>query len=158
VRRVLRVILVAAIAGVSLDAPAAPDEVIDEIAVDARDATVLVRVRLTTPVRYLGHYPLEHGENVRVVLQAMAPETLGGSPIPEEVKRSPKDARVPPFTVRVSLDPACDPAPNPICIAIRFERDTRYRIRLGEDRRSLLLELPLAPSTEDSSPPVRTRR
>ncbi len=152
-RRLLRAVLAAALAGASLDALAAPvEEVIDEIAVEAHDATARIRLHLTTPVRYLGHQPAEFGENVRVVLQAMAPENLGGSFVPEEVKRSPKDARVAPFTVRVSLDPACDPTPNPICIAIRFERATHFRIRLGRDRRSLLLELPVAASTDDSPP------
>ncbi len=157
-RRALRLFVVASLAGAPLGALAAPaDELIEEIAVEVHDSTAQVRLRLTTPVRYLWHYPAGQGENVRVVLQAMAPETLGSSTVPEEVKRSPRDARVPPFTVRVSLDPACDPAPNPICIAIRFERVTHYRIRLGRDRRSLLLELPLAASNHDSPPPPRAK-
>lgn len=142
--RTLRAALVAIVAGASLYAPAALAEVIDDIAIERHDAAATIRLRLTGPVHYVRHYPAETGEIVVVVLDALTPEMFGNGPVIEEAKRSPPDARIPPFTVSVTVGQNCGAAANPVCIAIRFERPVRYRIRLGDDRRSVLLELPLA--------------
>lgn len=120
--------------------PASAD-VIDDISIEPAEAAATIRLRLTGPVRYLRHYPLERGEVVVVVLEALTPEAFGAMPPIEEVKRAPGHPRVPPFTARVSMDPACSPAANPLCITLRFERRVRYRISLGEDRRSLRVDL-----------------
>ena len=124
----------------SLHAPLTYAAVIDDIAVEQHDSAARVRLRLTSPVHFLRYYSSEQGRIVYVQLQALAPENFGAGPFPDEVKRSPKSALVPRFRVRVSLDPRCDPAPNPVCMTIQFERATKARVRLGEDRRSLLLD------------------
>jgi hypothetical protein len=139
--RFLAPVLALVSAAASLHAPAAPAAVIDDIAFEQQDAASRVRLRLTSPVHLLRFYSSEQGKIVHVQLQAFAPENFGAGPFPDEVKRSPENLLVPRFTVRVSLDPRCDPAPNPVCMIIQFERATRARVRLGEDRRSLLLDL-----------------
>ena len=145
---ILRAALVAIFAGASLFAPAVLAEAIDDITIERHDAGATIRLRLTGPVHYLRHAPAERGELVVVYLEALMPEAFGEiSPI-EEVKRAPKDALVPPFTVRVTVGRACSTAANPVCIAIRFERPVRYRIRLGEDRRTVVLDLPLESDTD----------
>jgi hypothetical protein len=106
-------------------------------------------------VHLLRFYSSEQGKIVHVQLQALAPENFGAGPFPDEVKRSPENLLVPRFSVRVTLDPRCDPAPNPVCMIIQFERATRARVRLGEDRRSLLLDLESA--GEGDSPAAREK-
>lgn len=117
-------------------------EVIDGIAIEQRDAGAKIRLRLTVPVRYVRHSPQERGQLVVVVLEALAAEPLGPiSPI-EEVKRTRETGRVPRFTVRVSMDPTCNPATSrPLCLVLRFERPVRYRIGLGPDSRSIVVDL-----------------
>ena len=137
--RLLRAALAAVPVAAGLHAPQALAEVIDEIAFDRIGSEVRVRVRFTGPVHYLRQAVSADGGAANVYLQALEPEAFGvPSPI-DEVKHSPGNAAVPPFSVRVRLDPRCDAAPNPVCIFIQFERAARYRIRLGEDRRSLLI-------------------
>jgi hypothetical protein len=145
VRAALAVLLVAMRAGPALAA------VIDEISIERRDAP-RVTLRLTGPVHYIRDYASENGELVNVQLQALAPLAPGGNVFPDEVKAFKGEAAVPPFTVRVSLDPKCEPVPNPICLLIQFERPVRSRVRLGEDRRSLLLDFPAIADDKKRSP------
>jgi len=151
----LRVLVVLAVTG--LHAPSVLAEVIDDIAIERHGLEARVRLRLTEPVHYVRDYSSASGDSVNVYLQALAPENFGDRSAPDEVKRSPKSALVPRFTVRVILDPRCDAVPQPVCIVIRFERATRYRIRLGEDRRSLLLDLPLVSDGQGGLPTAREK-
>jgi hypothetical protein len=140
VQRPLRAALAAIALAASWCGQPALAEVIDDIAIEQVGSAVRVRVRLTGPVHYLRHAVSGDGEVASVYLQALEPEAFGRPSAIDEVRRSPGSAVVPPFSVRVRLDPRCEAAPNPVCMFIRFERATRYRVRLGEDRRSLLLD------------------
>ncbi len=147
----LRVLAVLSIAA-AVHTPPVIAEVIDDIAIERHGLEAKVRLRLTGPVHYLRDYSSASGDSVNVYLQALAPENFGDRSGPDEVKRSPESALVPRFTVRVTLDPRCGPAPQPVCIVIRFDRAVRHQIRLGEDRRSLLLDLPLVSDGEGGQP------
>jgi len=137
----LRTVLAASLIAVPLCSLPALAAVIDDIAIEQHDPAPRARLRLTSPVHFLRYFSSEQGRIVYVQLQALAPENFGDTVFPDEVKRSPESPLFPRFTVRASLDPRCDPAPNPVCMTIEFERATRARVRLGEDRRSLLLDL-----------------
>jgi hypothetical protein len=138
--RYLRAALAAAPLAAAWHASPALAEVIDRIDIERVERAVQVRVRFTGRVHYLRQAVSADGGVANVYLQALDPEAFGvPSPI-DEVKHSPGNAAVPPFSVRVRLDPRCDPAPNPVCIFIQIERAARYTIRLGEDGRSLLLD------------------
>lgn len=136
---------------VVMHAASALAAVIDEITLERRDVP-RVTLRLTGPVHYIRDYASANGELVNVQLQALAPLAPGEGVFPDEVKAFKRDAAVPPFTVRVSLDPKCEPVPNPICVLIQFERPVRCRVRLGEDRRSLLLDFPAIADEKKRSP------
>jgi hypothetical protein len=152
IHRFLRAVLAAIPVAAAWHAQRALADVIDEIAVERRDSTASARLRLTGPVHYIRYYASTNGELVNVQLQALAPLAPGEGPFPEEVKRFPGDDSIPPFTVRVSLDPRCEPVPNPVCILIQYERPVRSRVRLGEDRRSLLLDFPTTSDEKRRSP------
>jgi hypothetical protein len=154
----LLVALAAALAVVALlRAPPAAGAVIDDIAIERHDSTARVRLRLTGSVHYLHHTISADGEVAHIFLQALAPEAFAGSPFPDEVKHSRGSAGIPGFTVRVSLDPRCEPTPNPVCIVVQFERPVRYEVRLGEDRRSVTLDFPLASDGEGDLPAAREK-
>jgi len=154
-RDIARAGLAALFASTLLQAPPALAAVIDDIAIERHDPAPRARLRLTSPVHFLRYYSSEQGRIVYVQLQALAPENFGDTVFPDEVKRSPESPLFPRFTVRVSLDPRCDPAPNPVCMTIQFERATRARVRLGEDRRSLLLDI--ESEGEGGSPAAREK-
>ena len=140
-RNILGTLLAALPIAASLNAPLAFAEVIDDITIERHESGTRIRLQLTGPVGYIRDYASADGKTVNVYLQTLAPENFSGAPPADEVRRSPQSSSAPRFTVRVSLDPRCDAAPNPVCVEIRFERAVRSRIRLGEDRRSLLLDL-----------------
>lgn len=139
--RILRKAFAVLPVAASLHAPPALAELIDDIVIEPLEAGTRVRLRLTGAVRYIRDYASADGKTVNVYLQILAPENLLSGPPPDEVKQSPRSSPTPRFTVRISLDPRCDAAPNPVCMVIQFERAVRSRSRLGEDRRSLLLDL-----------------
>lgn len=151
-QRILHRVVAALLAGTALHAAPALAEVIAEIAVERYDSGARARLQLTGPVNYIRDNSPGQGEIVNVYLQALAPQAFGGTSIPDEVKHSPRNALVPRFTVRVTLDPRCEPVPNPVCIVIQFERAVRCQIRLGEDRRSLLLDFPSGSEEKGHSP------
>jgi hypothetical protein len=138
-RKVLAVLPVA----VSLHAPPVLAEMIDDITIEPLESGTRVNLRLTGPVGYIRDYASADGKTVNVHLQTLAPENFSGAPPADEVQQSPRNSPAPRFTVRVSLDPRCDTAPHPVCVVIQFERAVRSRIRLGGDRRSLLIDLEL---------------
>jgi hypothetical protein len=152
--RILRVVLSAIPVAASLHAAPAPAQVVDDIAIERHESGARVRLRLTGPVHYIRDYASPDGETVNVTLQAVAPATFAREAFFDEVRLSPRDSAVPRFAVRVSLDPRCDPAPNPVCVLIRFEHPVRCRIRLGEDRRSLVLSVA---SRGEGGPPPHVR-
>jgi hypothetical protein len=154
VHRIVRVVLAAIPIAASLHAPPAPAEVIDDIAVERHESGARIRLRLTGPVHYIRDFASPDGETVNVTLQSLGPVTFARGAFFDEVRLSPQDPAVPRFAVRVSLDPRCDPAPSPVCVLIRFERPVRCRVRLGEDRRSLLLAVA---SRGEEGPPRKVR-
>jgi hypothetical protein len=137
----------------SLYAVPALAQVIGNIGISQHDSTASVRLELNGPVHLIRYYSSKDGE-VGIYLQALAPGTFGGASVPDEVRESPASPLVPHFTARVSLDPRCEVAANPVCIVIRFERPVRCKVRIGEDLRSLVLELPVA--SETKGPPAST--
>jgi hypothetical protein len=142
----------AILAAASLVSSPAPAAVVDEITVERHDGAPRVRLRLTSPVHYIRDYASKNGELVNVQLEALAPLAPGEGPFPDEVKRFPGNGPIPPFTARVSLDPRCEPVPNPVCILIQYDRPVASRVRLGEDRRSLLLDFPTTTDDRKRSP------
>ena len=142
----------------ALISPPALAAIIDEIALEQGGVAPRVRLRLTGPVHYLRDYASSNGELVNVQLKALAPLSPGEGPFPDEVKRFPGDGPIPPFTVRVSLDPRCEPVPNPVCILIQYDRPVSSHVRLGEDRRSLLLDFPKAPDQKKLSPSTDNKK
>ncbi len=136
-RRALAVLPVVTV----LHAPQSRGEVIDDIAVEQRAGGATVRLHLVSPVHYLRDYLAPDGRSINVYLQALAPEDFPGTPPVDEVRHSPRGASGLRFAVRVSLDPRCDPAPHPVCLVISFEQRVGSSVRLGDDRRSLLLDL-----------------
>jgi len=130
----------AAIPIILCQTPQAQAEVIDDITLERLGSIDRIRLRFKGPVHYLRQARSSAGLVVNVYLQALDPEAFGPPTTIDEVKYSPMYAGFPPFKVRVRLDPACSPAPNPVCLVIQFQRSARYTVQPGGDRRSLLID------------------
>ncbi len=116
-------------------------EVIDDLAYERGDAGPVLRIRLAAPVNYVRHYPAESGRILVVVLDAADPDALGDAPPVDEVRRVRPGEGAPSVEVRVTRGERCGASAHPLCLALSFGRPVRYRLRLGEDHRSVVIEV-----------------
>lgn len=125
--------------------PVARAQLLEEIHVAEDNGFARLSLGFSTPVRYVRHFPPEHGEIVKIFLQSLAQDTPEAADVAEQ-QRGFASKFVPDFTVTYTARPKCDSTRNPICVTIQFDAPVSYTIRVGDDSRSVLLFIPLAPS------------
>ena len=133
-------------------------QLLDDIEVRSDQGVAEIRMRFTTPVRYIKHFPADHGELIKLYLQVLSLD------IPEEVdlreyKRTPSIPLVPPFKVLYSTMRNClapeyrlPTVRDPLCLDIQFTRPVKFNVRQGADGRSILLYV--LPDSTSSQPPA----
>ncbi len=111
---------------------------LDDIEARSDQGVAEVRLHFTAPVRYIRHFPAERGELIKLYLQVLSLEGVEERG-PYVYKHTPSIALIPPFTVMYSTVRSCLAERNPLCLDITFNRPVRFRIRQGEDGRTILL-------------------
>jgi hypothetical protein len=96
-----------------------------------------VTIRFTTEIQYTRHTPGEEGKFLRVFFRITKPG-FSESELMQEVRRSPKNDLVPPFTV------AYPELVNGMLIT--FAKPTKYIVRAGDDSRSIVIMVPAPPA------------
>lgn len=140
--RLARGLCLAALVALTLPA-AAGTRLMDDIELDGQNGSVRVKVSFTVPLNYLRHFPPEKGEILNVFLQPASPAGLRetvGHPATDEIRRSPRNALLPCFTVTY-VQPH-DLQRDPVQLVFQFDRPVSYRLAPGTDGRSLVLVLP----------------
>jgi len=118
--------------------PMSNAQLIDDIDVRSEQGVTEFRLQFSMPIRYLKHFPEDQGELVKIYLQAVV--TGGLDPIDlQAYKRTPSAPGVPPFTIQYTTVRSCYAVLDPVCLDIQFSRPARFKIRPGEDGRSLVL-------------------
>jgi hypothetical protein len=110
-----------------------------------------IRLVFSVPVRYLKHFPAERGELLKIYLQTLGrdePDDLGL----HGAKRSPALAWIPSHTVTYTTARSCYAAREPLCLDIQFSQPVQFRIRPGEDGRSLLIHIMPQSNTPSQKP------
>lgn len=136
----------------ALLAPVADAQLLDDIEVRSDQGVAEIRLHFTAPVRYIKHFPAERGELIKLYLQVLSLDGTEEMPL-QEYKRTPSIPHVPPYTVLYSTARTCLAVRDPLCLDIQFSKPVQFRIRQGEDGRSILLHvltetgLPPAPSS-----------
>lgn len=115
-------------------------QMLDDIDVRVDQGIAQIRLQFTAPVRYIRHFPVDQGELVKLYLQVLSLEDFELIDL-QEYKRTPKSTAVPPFTVMYTTVRNCLAVPNPLCLDIQFSQPVRFRVRQGEDSRSILLDI-----------------
>ena len=123
----------------------AQDPLLDEVGTRIEGSTAKVRIRFTAQVRYLRHFPLEHGELVQIFFRVI---TVDGAEISlrEEVRRVRATATLPGFTVTYMPPPSHDVLRDPLSVLIQFDRPVSYKVSEGKEKRSLYLTIPITPA------------
>ena len=128
-------------------------QILDDIEVRDGGALAEIRIGFALTMRYQTHFPAEHGEMVRVSFQAIAlddPDILRRN----ESRKSPPNNLIPAFTVTYNYQSSCFAGRDPVCLVIQFDKPVTYKIRPGEDNRSLYLYVPILRTSSDMPKPA----
>jgi hypothetical protein len=126
------------ILGTACCAPASRADLIDDIEVRRDQGVAEFRLQFSMPVQYIKHFPQERGELLKIYLQAVVRDGLDPVDL-QAYKRTPSVSDVPPFTVMYTTTRNCYAVRDPVCLDIQFSKPVAFRIRPGEDGRSLIL-------------------
>ena len=128
--------------------------VLDDVRIEENGGGVAIDVSFNFPIRYVKHFPIQRGEEIRIELDPIAVtevdrEALFGR---ESIASFAYDDRVP--LVRVSYEGDIELRPF---LTIELERPVTFRVQQGEDFRSIkiLLPGPSASDAEDEAEPAR---
>lgn len=119
--------------------------VIDTVEIARVGDQAEVTIRFTTEIQYTRHTPGDRGKFLRIFFRVTKPG-FSESEVMQEVRRSPKNDLIPPFTV------AYPELVNGMLIT--FAKTTQYIVRAGEDNRSVVIMVPL-PEEKHTSSSVR---
>jgi hypothetical protein len=115
-------------------------DLLEDMETRTEQGVIEIRLVFNVPVRYLKHFPAENGELLKVYLQIVGLN----KPTDEELrgyKRSAAMPQVPSYTVTYTTARNCFATREPLCLDIQFSQPVHYRLRPGEDGRSLLIHL-----------------
>ena len=140
----------------ALFATLADAQLLDDIEVRSDQGVAEIRLQFTVPVRYIKHFPAEHGELIKLYLQVLSLDGMEERDM-QEYKRTPSIPLVPPFTVMYSTVRTCLSVRDPLCLDIQFSKPVRFRVRQGEDGRSILL-LVLAETNSRPAPSATPKK
>jgi hypothetical protein len=96
-----------------------------------------ITIRFTTEIQYTRHTPPDEGRFLRIFFRITKPG-FSESELMQEVRRSPKNDLLPPFTV------AYPELVNGMLVT--FAKPTKYIVRGGDDSRSVIVMVPLPPA------------
>jgi hypothetical protein len=129
----------------------AQDPLLDDIETAVDQGIAQVRIRFTLPVRYLRHFPPERGELVNVYFQITSVDGREIS-LREEKRKVKATPVLPGFTVTYIHPPSHDLVRDPPYLLIQFERPVSYKLRQGDDNRSIHLYIPVTPAEPTPAP------
>lgn len=114
------------------------DRILDKITVTTRESHLAVNVSFNFPVRYVRHYPLDNGTEVRIQLEAI----LANREEREALNR--RESLFPPTNnpagvVRVEYEGRDINQPT---VTVIFDKTTQFDARQGDDFRSLAVIIP----------------
>jgi len=113
-------------------------QLIDDIEARTVQGVAEIRLQFTVPVRYIKHFPEERGEMIKLYLQTVGLEDREEI-YPREFVHTPPIPLGSPFHVVYTTARTCFAIQDPLCLDIQFSKPVRFRIRPGNDGRSILL-------------------
>jgi tetratricopeptide (TPR) repeat protein len=128
-----------------------------------------IRINFTTPITYLRHFPQDIGQALRISVDVTDPcvvETIRN----QEYKNYPANGLVNPFKITFpevinttsSGNATCEATKNrrintTQTLLVRFENETPYTVRLGDDNHSIIVTVAIRPGAEVVVPPPKLK-
>lgn len=118
--------------------------ILDEVETAVDKGVAEIRIRFTVPIRYLRHFPSEYGELLQIYFRVSA---LDGQEISlsDETRKIRATPALPGFTVTYTHPGSRDIGRDPLYIVIQFDHPVTYKLREGDDNRSINLYVPVTP-------------
>ncbi|KPL27562.1 MAG: hypothetical protein AMJ72_08070 [Acidithiobacillales bacterium SM1_46] len=136
--------------------PVVSAQLLDDIEVRTERGVAEMRLQFSAPVRYIKHFPADQGELLKIYLQVLQLDP-SEERAAHEYKHAQTVSPVPPFRVIYTTARNCFAVPDPLCLDIQFSAPVTYRVRQGEDGRSIILTLLPTAETEKPKPPAVSR-
>lgn len=123
----------------------AQNPALDDIDVRIEEGIAEVHIRMTFPVRYLRHFPANHGQQLEIAFQIAALNPYEVS-LNEEVRKVSATAAVPGFTVTY-LPPRLDNVTtDPATLLVRFDRAVNFQVSGSDDKEGINVYIPITPA------------
>jgi hypothetical protein len=132
-------------------------QIIDYIDAQTVQGVAEIRLQFTVPIHYIKHFPADQGELIKLYLQTVGLEDREDI-YPHEYVHTPPIPLAAPLHVVYTTARTCFAVPDPLCLDIRFSQPVRFRVRPGNDGRSILLTiLPIDEPAKDTTGPAKKR-
>ncbi|RMF22002.1 MAG: hypothetical protein D6760_08350, partial [Deltaproteobacteria bacterium] len=125
--------------------------VLEDVQIGEVDGSVAIDVSFSFPIRYVKHFPIDRGDEIRIELDPIAVSKVDQEAIfgRESLTSFAYDDRAP--IERVIYEGDVEPRPF---LTIEFEHPVVFRVEQGEDFRSLRVIIP-GPSAGAAEPSVK---
>ncbi|MBS1213618.1 MAG: hypothetical protein H6R26_2235, partial [Proteobacteria bacterium] len=122
-------------------------QMLDDVSVGAVSGNPVIHVELTAPVSYARHAPFEAGDTLQVWVNPTAPNLAQGAAAQREVRRWTATDAVPLLDVGYEYGGLGGDR-----LILRFNKEVRYKVRPGDDFRSVDVELLQQPEPAGKAP------
>ena len=129
-----------------------------------RNGCALLKISFNFRIRYVSHFPLEHGNELRISVQAIDPAVAAANILTRRESLRPPDNKIAAIkAIELDLDLASSPA-----LVIQFNRTIHYEVAQGADFESVIVAIsgankskfchPILPQTSANSWSAKVRR
>jgi len=108
---------------------------LDDVTLEYQTDGIVATIRMTAPVRYLRHFPVNGGRTLEIFYERVQGATVDEKWVDNETRNSPPSSLIPAFTV-TTRDQQTKPR-----LVVEFARDAKYSVAPGKDQRSLLITI-----------------
>ncbi len=140
--------IAACLAGSHASAETGSDRILAGHQVVAKDGCLLVKISFNIRVNYLGHFPLDHAEEVRIKLRPIDPTQAATQPLTRRESLRPPDPGTAPIR-SIEFEPA---RADGSTLTLRFLKPLSYQIGPGADFESIIVAIPNSKSGRSCKP------
>ena len=123
----------------------AQDLILEDVDTSVESEWARIRIHFTLPVNYVRHFPQERGQLLQIffTIGGMASEDMS---LREERRNVSATPVLPATIITYEPPPSLNLQRDPSSVSVRFDRPVNYDVRPGEDHRSIVIYIPIAPA------------
>ena len=123
----------------------AQDVILDDVDTSVESEWARISIHFTLPVNYVRHFPQERGQLLQIFFTVTGMDSQNIS-LREEIRNVSATPVMPATTITYEPPLSLNLQRDPSSISVRFDRPVNYDVRPGEDHRSIVIYLPIAPT------------